>query len=133
MRPSLGIENVALAAHRLQIDGIGGVVLDLAPEPVDLHVDGALAAIVAVLGELVAGDGHGGALGEIAEELPLALGEANRLAVALELAAADVEDEIAHAHLAGGGRIGSAAKHVADPEQQLSGIEGFGEIIVDAG
>ncbi len=45
---SVGIEDIALAAHRLQIDGVRRVTLDLAAQPVDLHVDGALAAGIVV-------------------------------------------------------------------------------------
>src|SRR5256885_15457017 len=34
---------VADAAHRLQVEGVRGIGLDLAPQAVDLHVDGAVA------------------------------------------------------------------------------------------
>ena len=53
--PSVGVEDIALAAHRLQVDGIGGVGFDLAAQAVDLHVDGALAA-----GRIVAAPVRGG-------------------------------------------------------------------------
>ncbi len=39
----------------------------------------------------------------------------------------------AHADLAGGGRGGAAAQHIAHAQQQLARIEGLGEIVVDAG
>src|SRR5438132_11453651 len=41
-RSRRGDEAIADAAHRLQEQWIGRVALDLAPQPVDLHVDGAL-------------------------------------------------------------------------------------------
>ena len=37
-----GYQPIADAAHRLQEQRIGGIALDLAPQAVDLHVDGAL-------------------------------------------------------------------------------------------
>jgi hypothetical protein len=75
-------------------------VLDLAAQAIDLDVDGALTAAVLALGELMAGHRHAWPLGEIAQQVALALGEPHRLAVALELAARDVEHELAHTHLA---------------------------------
>ena len=81
----------------------------------------------------MARDRHAGPLREIAEQLALALGEADGLAIALQLPARDVEHEIAHAHLAGRRRRIAAAEHVADAEQKLARVEGLGEIIVDAG
>src|SRR4051794_16701852 len=37
-----GDQTIADAAHRLQKQRIGGIALDLAPETIDLHIDGAL-------------------------------------------------------------------------------------------
>src|SRR6516225_5452983 len=133
-RASFRIQNVAFAAHCLQIDRIGWILLDLAPEPVDLHVDGALTAILAiVLGKLVPRDSHAGALGEVAQELAFALSEADGFAAAFQLAAADVKHESAHAHLAGSGRAAAAAKHVAHAQEKLARLERLGQIVVDAG
>src|SRR6476620_6114773 len=112
-RASFGIQNVTFATHGLQINWIGGILLDLAPEPVDLHVDGAFAAILAiVLGELVPRHRHAGTLGEVAKELTLALGQTDSFTAAFELAAADMKHEIAHAHLTGRWRAAATAQHV---------------------
>src|SRR3990172_6987757 len=100
-RPSLGIQDVAFATDRLQIDRVTRIFLDLAAQAVDLHVDGALAAAIGVLSELLPRNRNAGTLREIAQQIALALGQAHRLAVELQLAARYVKDEIAHAHFAG--------------------------------
>jgi hypothetical protein len=41
---SIGVQNISLSTHGLEIDGIRGVGLDLATQSVDLHIDCTLAA-----------------------------------------------------------------------------------------
>ena len=41
---SIGVQNITLSTHGLEIDGIRGVGLDLATQSVDLHIDCTLAA-----------------------------------------------------------------------------------------
>jgi hypothetical protein len=60
------MKNIAFAAYRLKINGIGGIVFDLAAQAVDLNVDGTFAAAIGILGKLVTGDGHAGTSREIA-------------------------------------------------------------------
>src|SRR5258705_7672663 len=79
-RPSVRVKYIALSAHGLQIDWIGRIGLDLAAQPVDLHVDGALAAARRIVaGQFVAGDRRAAPLGEQAQEVALALGELDAL------------------------------------------------------
>src|SRR5262249_26787351 len=60
---SIGLEDIADAAHRLQVARIFGIALDLAPEPRDLHVDRAhIAAELRLFGEPLAAYGGAGAL-----------------------------------------------------------------------
>src|SRR5690606_8988789 len=92
-----GDQLVADAAHGAEIQGIGRIALDLAAQPVDLHVDGALAGINAGGGEGLARYGLTGARGEHAQHLAFAVGDAHRLAVARQLAAAEVKLELAEA------------------------------------
>jgi hypothetical protein len=40
----IGVQNITLSTHGLEIDGIRGVGLDLATQSVDLDIDGALVA-----------------------------------------------------------------------------------------
>src|SRR5437016_10714422 len=69
-----GDQAIADAAHRLQEQGIGRIALDLAPQAVDLHVDGALVD-AAVAGERGARHGLAGGDAEDAPHLALACGE----------------------------------------------------------
>ena len=80
---------------------IGGIALDFAPQAVDLNVDGAFAAIGA-RGQLLAVHGLAGPVSEQPQHVPLALGQAHRHAVALELAAGDMERERTEGDLFGG-------------------------------
>ncbi len=51
----LDAQLIADAAHGLEPDRIGRVLLDLAAKAIDLHVDGALADIAVLTGQLVTG------------------------------------------------------------------------------
>src|ERR1700691_3076093 len=54
---------IAYAAHGLHDQGIGRITLDLAAQPVDLHVHGSLADALAVAGERLARHGFADAGG----------------------------------------------------------------------
>ena len=82
---------IANAAHGLQPDRVGRIALDLAAQPVDLHVDGALADLGFAADQLVARDGLAGARGEDRQDLLLAVGQLQRLAAPLQLAPRDLE------------------------------------------
>src|SRR6266550_4404472 len=82
---------IADAAHGLQEQGIGGIALDLAPQPVDLHVDrafvdGAVAGQRAARHRLAARDG------ENAQHLTFAIGEMNDFLALAQLAALEMID-----------------------------------------
>src|SRR5947199_297422 len=77
---------------------IGWIVLDLAAQPIDLHVDRAFTGIAAIAGECQPRHGLAGRSSEQPQHLALAIGEVNDLLAALELAARDVEAELAEAH-----------------------------------
>ena len=83
---------VADAAHRLQEDRVGGIDLDLAAQAVDLHVDRAFVGAGAA-GEILAGDVAAGAVAEDVEDLALAIGDADDVLVAAQLAAVEAIDE----------------------------------------
>src|SRR5437868_5636598 len=83
---------VADAAHRLQEQRTGGIALDLAPQPVDLHVDRALVD-GAVAGELAARHGLAARGGEDAQHVALAVGEMDGFLAAAQFAAVEVIDE----------------------------------------
>src|SRR5882724_5817156 len=84
-----GDEAIADAAYRLQEQRIGGIALDLAPQAVDLHVDGALVD-GAVAGQGAARHGLAGRDREDAQHLALAVGQVNDLVALAQFAAAEV-------------------------------------------
>src|SRR3954453_18630220 len=88
---------VANSARRLQVHRVRRIGLDLAAQPVDLDVDGPLAATVRNFQELVPLDGLAGTGCEHAQELALSFGDTHRLVATLELAALEVEGERAEA------------------------------------
>ena len=75
----VGEEAVADAADGGEVDGVGGVVLDVAAEADDEVVDGAGVGVFAdapdLFEDLLAGDDVAGAEGEVAEEVGLHDGE----------------------------------------------------------
>src|SRR5438874_2706594 len=86
-----GDQAIADAAHRLQEEGIGRIALDLAAQPVDLHVDGALVH-AAVAGQCAARHGLARRHAEDAQHLALAVGEMDDLLALAQFAAAEVID-----------------------------------------
>src|SRR4051794_40766378 len=92
------MQHIARTAHRLQIDGIGWILLDLLPQPVDLDVDAAGALLRAFRCEFTAGHGRTGVGRERAEEVLLPRGEADGLRPAPQFATLDVEHERTEGH-----------------------------------
>src|SRR6516162_3472202 len=82
---------VADAAHRLQIERIGGIGLDLAAQPVDLHVDGAFAGGTVARHQCQARYGFAWRRGEDRHDLALAVGEMDEIAAAAKLEALAME------------------------------------------
>src|SRR5690606_12674795 len=125
---------VADAAYGLEPDRVGRVALDLAAQPVDLDVDGALADVGFPGDEFVARNGFAGAAGEDRQYLLLAVGQLERLAAALQFAARDLErirseDELLDLRR---GHRTAASQYVVDAQDELARIEGFGQVVVGA-
>src|SRR5579885_3302392 len=81
---SIGLEDIARSAHRLDAAREFRVLLDLAPEPRHLHVDGAdIAAELRLFGEGLARDGVARARRQRGEQRRLG-GEVHRLLAAEE-------------------------------------------------
>ena len=90
---------VADAAHGLHEQRIGGIALDLAPQPVDLHVDRALAGAAAVAGQRAAAAPS--RPGVAASSRSMSRSRSVRWMISsprLQFAAREMKDEIAEAH-----------------------------------
>ena len=73
-------------------------------------------------------------LGEEPQQIALPLGELDRLLVAFQLSPRQAENAATHADFVTGRawRL-AAAQNVAQPQQQLTRLERFGDVIIDAG
>ena len=104
----------------------------------DLDVDGALARAVAAAGELLARDVRAGAVAEDGQDLALALGDADDLVLAPQLAAVEAEHEgpeadRSRARPAAPARLGDRApEDVAEAQDQLARLEGLRQVVVGA-
>ena len=94
------------------IQRIGGIALDLAAQPVDLHVDRALADAVATVARPARGaaPSRPGLLASSAQHVAFAVGEVDDVVAALQLAAREMEDEVAEAHRLDRRRRGAGAR-----------------------
>ena len=101
------------AAHRLQVDRVGGIDLDLAAQAVDLHVDGALVGAAPPPASSSRGDVAAGAVAEDGQDLALALGDADDLVAAAQLAAVEAEDERPEADASSGAGAAAAGSREA--------------------
>src|SRR5215213_4273265 len=134
--PSIDQEPVADAPHRLEIDGVRGIGLDLTPEAGNLDVHRPLARAVAAAGKLLAGDVGAAAGPEDCQDLALALRDADDLLAPAQLAAVQAEGERAEADRLGGAGLrralgrDRAPEDVAEAQDQLPRLEGFGEVVV---
>ena len=129
---------VADAAHRLQEHRVGRIDLDLAAQAVDLHVDRALVGAGAAAGEILAGDVAAGAVAEDGQDLALALGDADDVLVAAQLAAVEAIDERPEADRLGaaGAAVGwireARLRMLLSRRMQLARLEGFRQVVVGA-
>src|SRR5580700_8474543 len=87
-------EAIADATHGLHDERIARIALDLAAQPIDLHVDGALAHRLAVAGQRLARHGLAGACGQDPQHFALAVGEADHLFAAAQFAARQMKHEL---------------------------------------
>src|SRR5579872_7412303 len=85
---------VADATHGLDQKRIGRIALDLAPQPIDLHIDRALADRAPIAGEREPRHCLARARGQYPYHLALAVGEAHRLLAAAQLAAGEMKHEL---------------------------------------
>src|SRR5205085_5169301 len=93
---SLGFEDIAGAAHGLQIAGITRIVFDLAAQPRHLHVDiAATAAEPRRLRQFLARYRLPCLLRQYRQEAGLGGGQANNIIAAEQFAAREIEPEIA--------------------------------------
>ena len=128
-------EPIPNTAHGLQPDRIGRIALDLAAQPVDLDVDGALADFRIVADKLVAGYRLTCPRREDRQDLLLAVGQLQRLAATLQFAPGNLERVGTEDQLLdlGRGRRAATAQDVVDAQDQLARIERFWQIVVGAG
>src|SRR5258705_6235695 len=124
---------IADAGYRLEEQRIGGIARDLAPEPVDLHVnrtlvDGALA------GQGAARHGLARRHGEDAQHLALAVGEMDGLVALAQFAAVEMVDVGAERDLLQRRhrRRRRALENIADSQHQLTRLEQLCDIILCA-
>ena len=117
---------------------MGGVLLDLASELADVDVEvvlvGAFLAAPDALEEHAVGEDAVGVHDEGLEELVLGGGEVDGLAGASDLAALEVDGEVAGAEdgLGAGGGAGGVAEGDADAGDELVHAEGLGEVVIGA-
>src|SRR5205807_1769744 len=127
-----GHQPIADSAHGLHEQRIGGIELELAAQPIDLHIDGALAGRAAIAGQRQSRHGLAGRTREQPQHVALTVGEADDLLAAPQLAARDVEAELAETHGLDWRRRGGAgaAQYAGDAQRQLLGLERLADIVV---
>src|SRR5439155_20331384 len=132
--PLLGLEDIAGAAHGLQVAWIARIALDLAAQPGHLHVDIAdIAAERRRLRQLLARHRLAGPLRQDRQKAGLGCGQMHAVATARQLAAAPVEAKSAEADRlfgAVGGR--PPLQDVADAQHQFARLERLGQVVVGA-
>src|SRR5690242_6839289 len=113
---SIRLENISRSSHRLEVAREFGVVLDLAPEPRHLHVNGPnIAAELRLLREGLARDRLAGAPRQREQECGFRLRQMDGIATAIERAAGDLQPIGAEADIGGGNRrFRHALQDVAD-------------------
>src|SRR6267154_4801495 len=89
---------IADSAHGLDEQWVGGIALDLAPQPVDLNVDRAFADGAAIAGKREARHRVARAGREHPHHLALAIGQTDDLLAAAQLAARKMKHKIAESH-----------------------------------
>src|SRR5260221_11978639 len=134
-------EHVACAALGPDIARLGRIGFDLAPQPADLHVDGAVEDLVVVqprkVQQLVPSENALGRGEQDREEIEFCIAERDLTAVG-RLEAADIQVELPAAEAVGANSLGphlarlgpAAAQHGPDAREQLARAAGLGEVIV---
>ena len=119
--PLIDIKHVAFAPHRVQIGGVGGVVLDLLPQPVNLNVNRALILIFAKTGKVFSRHRLSAAQGKLPEHLAFFIGEPYEFLAALQFVAAKVEGERTEMNLTRFClRRSAPAKNILEAQEKLS-------------
>src|SRR6185312_2570926 len=131
---SIGFEDIAGAAHGLEIAREFGVALDLAAQSCHLHIDGAdIAAELRLLGERLARDRLARPARQRHEQRRLRRRQMHGFDAAIELAARQVEPAGAEAQFRRRDyRLRYALEDVADAQHQFTRLEGLRQIVVGA-
>src|SRR5580704_6288709 len=132
--PSLGLEDIAGAAHGLQVTRITWIALDLAAQPGHLHVDIAdVAAERCGLRQLLPRHRLAGPLCQDREEPGLGRRQMHVVAAARQLAATPVEAKSAETDRAFGAVGGRPPlQDVADAQHQFARLERLCQVVVGA-
>ena len=140
---------IADAADRGDVSGRLGVVAELLAQPADVDVDRAVedrgvVAAVDHVEELVAGEDPAAGLEEDLEQPELDAGQRDRPAIAGDLVAVGIEDEVGVAEAGGGcggagprsarsaARAGRSLEDPPDADDELGGAERLREVVVGA-
>src|ERR1700678_1140870 len=135
-RSSVSDEPIPRSSRRLQVCRIGGVLLDLAPKPIDEDIDRSLLSGAARSRQRLARNDRARVCTKQAQHLALTLRDANRIVSSSQFSALKREREASEANDAGldaARRRGSgSSKHRTNPQQQFPRLKRFCEIVVDA-
>src|SRR5690348_5040949 len=96
-RSSCRHQTIADAAHCLHDQWIAGIALDLAAQPIDLHVHGALADRPAIAGKRLPRHRLSRVCRQDPQHIALTVGQPDDLVAAAELATREMEYELAEA------------------------------------
>src|SRR5580692_9331949 len=121
-------------ANGLHDERIARIALDLAPKPIDLHVDRALTDRFAVSSKRLTRHRLADIGRQYPQHLAFAIGKADRLLAAAQLAAGKMKHKLTEPHglrRRGGWRIG-APENVRHTQRQFTRLERLRQIIVGA-
>ncbi|QTK80907.1 hypothetical protein AT6N2_C3454 [Agrobacterium tumefaciens] len=129
---SVHAQAVTDAAHRLQINRIGRVVLDLATKTVDLHVDGSLAHVRFRFDQFMSGNRVAGAQRKQQHDLLFAVRQPDCFRTASQFLLRDGEAVGAEHDLFDLRRIGRgvAPQDIVDTQYEFARIKRLGEIVI---
>src|SRR5262249_38051294 len=131
---SLARQHVARAAHRLDVAGLLGVVLELLAQLGHVDVDRAVERVEVLalerVVELLARQHAPRRPRQRGQELELGVGEGRAPSLDGDLARAEVDLQAAGAEARGRGDV--AAEHRADARQELARVERLGQVVVGA-
>src|SRR6516225_9274540 len=116
--------------------GVLGILLDLGPQPLNVHVDQPGVRRVPVAPDLLEqhlpGEDLPGLAGQRDQQVELQRGEIEGLAVALDRMAGHVDDDVADLEHLRGGLVGPAEPG-PDPGHQFLGLERLNDVVVGPG